>query len=137
MIKGTARILLVAGLSLSFTSSVAMARLMITLGVSVPKHVKASTPIAVSGIVNGEVGAEFLGVFADKRSCARTYATELRRSPGSGAETLAQQDVQGPFNVTVTLGKYGRHAKYVCVYMFHSKNAAGQPTTDRAKSVRV
>ena len=121
--------------------AVALAHLQLSLKISVPKHVKRSTPITVSGVVNGELGAEFLSVFFDTRKCARSYTIEDRASGSGGAQykvgSLLSADEQGPFSATVKLGKFGKRAKYICAYYWHTRNAAGQSKTDRVYRIHV
>jgi hypothetical protein len=43
---------------------------------------------------------------------------------------LTAQDEKEPFSMTVTLGKFGKHARWLCMYAYHSGRAA-TTVTDR------
>ena len=126
--------MLIVAVALGVLPGIATAKLLLQLNVAVPKHRTTHTPITVSGDVNGELGAEFVAVFFSKDRCVRKYASENRLSAnttGTGVGYLTDQDEQGPFSMTVTLGKYGKHAHRLCAYAYHSGRTAGTTVTDR------
>lgn len=118
----------------------AEAKLMLQLKVLTPTHVTARAPITVSGVVNGEVGAEFVAVFFSKGRCVPKYESEYRLSEDvtrTGVGYLNDQDEQGPFSMTVELGKSGTHAHWLCVYAYHSGKVVGTTVTDRLATKKL
>jgi hypothetical protein len=131
---GRRMLIVIVAVALGALPGIATAKLMLQLNVAVPKHVTTHTPITVSGEVNGELGAEFVAVFFSTDRCVRLYASEERLSgnvTATGVGYITAQDEQGPFSMPVRLGKFGKHARWLCVYAYHSGRTAGTTVTDR------
>jgi hypothetical protein len=137
---GRRTLIVIVVVALGAVPGVAMANLSVQINVTVPKHVTTHTPIAISGSIGGEVGAEFVAAFSSKDRCVRTYASEYRLSEHatkSGVGYIMAQNEQALFQLSVKLGKAGKHARWLCVYAYHAGSKAGTTVTDKLVANKV